>query len=99
MASLSNYEIFCETRESTEIFLLIFSVFYYSFDYLIMDISLTEADRSFYDKLFNLVDVEKIGKLSKLKSEEFLRTTEIEDDILLKVSESQCTQLDGQISL
>lgn len=54
-----------------------------------MDISLTEAERSFYDKLFNLVDVEKIGKLSKLKSDEFLRSTEIDDDILLKVSESQ----------
>lgn len=57
-----------------------------------MDISLTEAERSFYDKLFNLVDVEKIGKLSKLKSDEFLRSTEIDDDILMKVSESQCSQ-------
>ena len=51
-----------------------------------MDISLTDVERSFYDKLFNLVDVEKVGKLSKLKSDEFFRSTEINDDILLQVS-------------
>lgn len=54
-----------------------------------MDITLTEAERSFYDILFNLVDVEKIGKLSKLKSDEFLRSsTEIDNEILMKVSKS-----------
>lgn len=52
-----------------------------------MDISLTEAESCFYDKLFNLVDVEKVGKLSKLKSDEFLRSSsEIDDEILMKVS-------------
>ncbi len=61
-------------------------MFYCSFHYLIMDISLTDVERSFYDKLFNLVDVEKVGKLSKLKSDEFFRSTEINDDILVQVS-------------
>ena len=54
-----------------------------------MDISLTEAESSFYDILFNLVDVEKVGKLNKLKSDEFFRSSsEIDNDILMKVSDS-----------
>lgn len=55
-----------------------------------MDISLTEAESSFYDILFNLVDVEKVGKLNKLKSDEFFRSSsEIDNDILMKVSDSR----------
>jgi hypothetical protein len=51
-----------------------------------MDITLTDIESKFYDRLFLLVDVEKVGKLSKLKVDEFLRSTDTENDILINVS-------------
>ena len=52
-----------------------------------MDIALTDAETKYYNDLFNLCDSEKIGKIPKLKAEEFFRTAEnIDNEILLEVS-------------
>jgi hypothetical protein len=50
-----------------------------------MNINLTESERRYYNDLFSLCDVEKIGKVSKLKADEFFRSTDIENDILSEV--------------
>jgi hypothetical protein len=51
-----------------------------------MDLSLTESESKYYNDLFTLCDVEKIGKVQKLKSDEFFRSAELEEDVLLEVS-------------
>jgi len=52
-----------------------------------MDIALTDAETKYYNDLFNLCDTEKIGKIPKLKAEEFFRTAEnIDNELLLEVS-------------
>ncbi|XP_070492333.1 ralBP1-associated Eps domain-containing protein 1 isoform X2 [Chironomus tepperi] len=53
-----------------------------------MDIALTDAETKYYNDLFNLCDVEKIGKVPKLKAEEFFRTAEnIDNEILLEINQ------------
>jgi hypothetical protein len=57
-------------------------------------LSLSDAESKYYNDLFSLCDVEKIGKVSKLKSDEFFRTTELDDKTLNQVSYLwQCNNL------
>jgi hypothetical protein len=52
-----------------------------------MDICLTESESKYYNDLFSLCDVEKVGKVPKLKSDEFFRSAEeIEEETLIEVS-------------
>lgn len=53
-----------------------------------MDIfsSLTESESRYYNDLFMLCDVEKTGKIQKLKSLEFLRNSSIDNSVLSQVS-------------
>lgn len=52
-----------------------------------MDISLTESESKYYNDLFTLCDVEKIGKIPKLKSDEFFRSAEIEEETLAEINQ------------
>ncbi|CRL00944.1 CLUMA_CG014223, isoform A [Clunio marinus] len=57
---------------------------------LIMNINLSESENRYYNDLFTLCDVEKIGKIEFLKATEFFRSSNVDNSIL-----SQIYQLAG----
>lgn len=48
-----------------------------------MELTLTESESKYYNDLFSLCDVEKVGKVPKIKSNEFFRSAEELDEIIL----------------
>lgn len=54
--------------------------------HLTMDINLTESESRYYNDLFSLCDVEKIGKIQYLKSQELFRSSSIDNQVLNQVN-------------
>ncbi|KAG5674508.1 hypothetical protein PVAND_004470 [Polypedilum vanderplanki] len=52
-----------------------------------MDVSLTESENKYYNDLFTLCDVEKIGKIETLKANELFRSAEdITEEVLTEIN-------------
>jgi hypothetical protein len=58
-----------------------------------MDINLNESESRYYNDLFSLCDVEKIGKVQNLKALEFFRSSNVDNSVLSQVSDEQANLL------